>query len=183
MSTDVIVYEGEVTVAGQVTDFVDIIDPQNWHDNHPFIWPQSYLIDLAGGPLPPDRDADPPALAKVATNPRGGFLFEQVFFGGAIIYSNVINTRLAFSASRLQLDYSEVDCRTTWSPLRTADGGIDIDTGVAVIVPAAAAGFVRVTVTKTVRFTEPTPLVNTARPFFGALVKFTMDALLQSLKF
>lgn len=178
MSTNVIVYEGTITVAGQVTDFEHIFDPQNWHDNFPFIWPQSYLIYE---PLPPDRDSDPPALPKVTTNPRGGMLFEQVFFGGSIVYSNVINTRLEVRPNRLRLDYSEVDCRTTETPLRVVDGGIDIDTGLALCEPANTPGFVKVTVTKTVRFTEPTPFVDIAGPFFEALVKMTMDALLQSL--
>jgi len=181
MSTGVIKYEGSITVEGQVGDFERIIDPQSWSDNFPFIWPQSYLIN---GSLPSDRDPAPPGLARVATMPRFGFLFEQVLFAGGILYSNVIDTDLQVRDGGLLFRYSEVDCRTTDTLLNTVDGGIDIDNGFALVVPAEGMpGFVTVTVTKEVRFTEPSPFVDNEPLFFEAVVKLSMDALLQSLIF
>jgi hypothetical protein len=184
MSTSVIAYEGSITVAGKVPDFENMIDPQHWHTNFPFIWPASYLIQE---PLSPDRDptsTNPPGLPMQPTASRDARLFEQVLFmGGAIVYSNVINTKLRISAGRLRLDYSQVDCRTTDTLFNTVDGGIDIDTGLALVVPADTPDHVTVTVTKTVRFTEPTPLVDIADPLFDAVVQMTMTALLHSLIF
>jgi len=183
--SEVIRYEGEITLEGQVSDFQGIIDPQTWHQNFPFIWLASYLID---GDLPPDRDTPPPRLPTVTTNPRGGMLFEQVLFG-PIIYSNVINTQLELhpngGSPELLFEYSQVDCRTTKFLLtdETIDGGIDVDSGVALCAAADQPGFVTITITKAVRFTEPTPFVDLMQPLFEAVVKMTLDALLQSLIF
>jgi hypothetical protein len=182
--SEVISYEGRVRVQGRVADFQNIIDPQTWSQNFPFIWPHSFLI--AGPELPADRDAQPPAKPRDMSNPRRGMLFEQVRFG-PIVYSNVINTELVLGqeggADVLRFDYSEVDCRTTEFLGEIVDGGIDVDTGAALCVSEAEPGFVTVTITKAVRFTEPSPLVDFAQPFFDALVKVTLDALLHSLIF
>ena len=178
-------FEGSVEVQGQVQDFQALLDPQTWHQNFPFLWPHSYLI--TNGAFGPNRDSLPPgAGSTVSTNPRGGLFFEQVNMG-AISYRNVLEIEYSFHEAQpanVTFEYRQHECLTT-ELAGSADGGIDVDRGFATCVPAGRPKFVKITISKTVRFTEPRDLLELpfADETFEIMVKVGMDALLHSVLF
>ncbi len=174
-------YTGTATVDNaKAKDFEDSFDPLKWPATAPYLWTDTYLITQVAPtasdlPLnrsdPPDRD---PPLDQW-TNRR---LFEGAVFGG-ILYRNILQTSLVktpnpLAPTTISLDYEQVECLDALA-YRSFDGGIDLDFGNGSAVENPAGTQVKLTVSKTVHFTQPKPVSHDVNLLAHIMVPLSFD--------
>jgi hypothetical protein len=191
-------YTGHMTVVGKtVQDFERSFNPLNWPDKAPYLWKDVYLIPPVDPPLvlgeqpvsaPPGGNNDAtglprvrsedPAKAEVRESWRSAKLFEAALFGG-FLYRNVLQTTLVKDAKKISLTYDQVECLDAGRGGRLSDGGIDLDTGEGT-AQQDADGAIQVTVSKTVRFTQPSLLAPDINLLAQVMVPLSFDFWLHS---
>jgi hypothetical protein len=177
-------YMGSATFSGSVSAFSKALDPRNWQRNAPQIWQASYPIDSS--PLAPDRSVAPtPAAGDPGTSDAGGLFFEEVLFGG-FTYRNVLTMSykedLAAASPSIKIEYGQYGCLNTKTSTTLEDGGIDVDNGFIECIPKGV-GQVKVSISKSVRFTKPSEFVDDVNVLAHVLVPLALDVLLHSLIF
>lgn len=183
-------YAGGATIRNMnVAHFENAFNPLRWPQTASYLWTDTYLIP------PVLQPPDPPKLIQ---NPAGGSsaatglpllrseqpakapsrsawddakLFEGAIFAGSL-YRNVLRTSLINSANQISLTYRQVECLETQGR-RRFDGGIDIDFGHGTATQNGAD--VQVTVSKTVRFTQPEKQVDAVNRLAHVMVPLSFD--------
>ncbi len=100
-------------------------------------------------------------------------LYEEAMFGG-FLYRNVLQTSLVKAPNQIALTYAQVECLETRAN-RDYDGGIDIDFGQGSATQIGTTNEVKVEVSKTVRFTQPGPVVNDVNLLAHVMVPLSFD--------
>ena len=142
----------------------------------------------AGGSDPdtglPNVRSEDPARAPDQTQWNGMNLFEAALFGG-FLYRNVLETSLVNDKEEISLTYRQVQCLET-KGRRAFDGGIDTDYGVGSVVAVKGEGVeakVDMTLAKTVRFTQPRPLVGEVNALAHVAIPLFFDFYLHTAMF
>jgi hypothetical protein len=164
---------------------------------------QGPATSLASSELDPDRAAIPspdvtpgrtawnqPASAATL-NPApasDGLFFEEVMFAG-FTYRNVLRTSYLDDSKHptdpiIRFEYAQYDCLQTIDAGQPMDGGLDVDNGaVQCVADPEKKGHVKITISKTVRFTQPEDCVEEVNALASVLVPLTFDSWLHDLIF
>jgi hypothetical protein len=182
MSRDPITFSGSRVIDGQVTDFADLLNPENWKVNVPLLWQESGLV--TGQVLPADRDDDPEVTPSTGPWSARKLFFENVTFGFVssqrnILYTTYTKTPTA-NPTQVEFKYWQYECLSSVFMGEENMGGIDVDAGGATCV-ALPPNQVQLDISKNVRFTQPAdelPLVDFVT---SIAVQFVMDILLYGI--
>jgi hypothetical protein len=169
---------GTRILQGQVSDFRDLMDPQGWERNVPFIWGSSRVVDDAG-PLPDRRVA--PATVRLTTPWKDRLLFEVVSLPMISTHRNLLQTSVSVAPDRIEFRYSQYECLTSVFLGRTCDGGIDVDEGRATCEKLDDQR-VKLTISKKVRFTQPTDELDLVSAVGEVAVKMLLELLLLGVR-
>jgi hypothetical protein len=184
-------YTGWIEVDGNVKSYLHSLDPQNWQENVPEIWRNSYLIGppplpVAGLPLA-SRAATPPRIPGKPDQWPWRLFFEDVVVVG-LQYRNILDTRLrqTLDAHRrlvsFEFQYRQYDCLQTRSTGGVDDGGIDVDYGGSSCW-YGNNGKVNIQISKTVRYTEPSYLYGELNGLSHVLTPLVFDGWLHQMLF
>jgi hypothetical protein len=195
-------YEGTAFIQATVSAFAGKLNPQDWSKNAGEVWRASYLVARPSAivspvsipsTLPPDRTTEPPLAPPIASvGPGTGpswedqMFFEDVIFGGFryrnILWTSYTDQSGAASEPYIDFKYEQYECLNTKS-VALDDGGVDVDNGGSHCEAAGIPGQVKLTISKTVRFTQPDYAIDEVNALAEVLVPLSLDIWLHSVMF
>jgi len=177
MSRKPISYSGYRILDGTVDNYASLLDPQKWKVNAPLLWQESGIVN---GPLPTDRDTDP-AVEVLDTWAQPHLFFENVTFGFVSSQRNLLRTTYTKSPARVRFFYEQFECLSSVFFFQENAGGIDVDTGEATLVQQPQPNKVRLDISKSVRFTQPSDELPVVDLVTSIAVQLVMDLLLYGI--
>jgi hypothetical protein len=173
-------YGQSIDVTGTLADCKDLLDPRKWAERSPNIWFRSFFTK----DLETDVGSDPRPDEALATQ-KDRLFFEDVAFS-LQKYRNVLAITVDPSSNEsLGYGYNEHQCLTTAEvsdPEDTVLGGVDVDSGFA-RAKITATGEVRISIEKSVRFTQPAELAPDLNALAHVLVPLVLDTWLHTIYF
>jgi hypothetical protein len=173
-----------IEVNRPVSDFVNGLDPRNWHETMPTVWAQSFEFDLASLPL--DRKQTPSPTMPPSTPPFESAFFEKALwsidFATLASWRTVLDITLtralsAVPAPYIRFDYALDECLENEFAGVKNPGGIDVDHGHGSCDGLTTdPTWCKLEAQKVVRFTQPDLAINDVN--FVSLIVWFSDLIL-----
>lgn len=168
--------EVSIETSRPIADFKGgLMDPRQWDENIPLVWPKAYLIQ---GGLPTDRAVDPAENNTPSVNFNGMFYEEAAWpanFLALGLWRNVLMMNYSETADRVRFTFSEVECLTSRFMGIDSEGGIDCDNGFG-DAHELPDGWTRLTAKKEFRFTKPDLLAAPLNAISSIWLLFLLEA-------
>jgi hypothetical protein len=173
--------EVSVETTRPIDDFKGgLMDPRQWSQNLPLLWPAAYLVQ--GTTLPTDRAVDPPENSAPTTDFAGLFYEEAAWpanFLALGLWRNVLLMKYTETANQVHFDFDESECLTSRYLGIDSEGGIDCDKGFG-DARKLPDGWTRLAAKKAFRFTKPDLLVVPLNAVSSIWLLFLLEAMVLS---